>query len=57
MHNPSVFADPFSFKPERFLDSNGFYLTSRHPGFIPFGLGRRVCLGERLALADLFLIV
>ena len=57
MHNPEVFDDPDSFKPERFLDSKGHYISTRHPGFIPFGMGRRVCLGEKLAVTDLFLII
>ena len=57
MHNPSVFDSPESFKPERFLELNGSYVSSRPNGFTPFGMGRRVCLGEKLALADMFLIV
>ncbi|XP_054165687.1 steroid 17-alpha-hydroxylase/17,20 lyase-like [Oppia nitens] len=44
------------FTPERFL-SNGKYINSRSKAFIPFGVGRRVCLGEKLAIADLFLVL
>jgi cytochrome P450 len=57
MTNPDVFDDPMTFKPERWLDSNGKYLTTKPAGFVTFGMGRRVCLGEKLAMADLFLIV
>ena len=47
---------PHVFNPERFLE-NDKYMNSRPSAFIPFGLGRRVCLGEKLALADLFLVL
>ena len=47
---------PEEFRPERFLE-NGKYLTSRPNAFIPFGTGRRVCLGEKLAINDLFLVL
>ena len=45
------------FIPERFLDSEGRYMTTRPKAYIPFGVGRRVCLGEKLAIADLFLVL
>ena len=57
MHDPKVFPDSETFKPERFLEANGTYVSKTPIGFTPFGMGRRVCLGEKLALADLFLIV
>ena len=57
MQNPKIFPDPDTFKPERFLEANGKYLSQRPMGFVPFGMGRRVCLGEKLALADMFLII
>jgi cytochrome P450 len=46
---------PEVFNPNRFLTSNGEF-TSNVKAFTPFGIGRRICLGEKLALADLFLI-
>ena len=57
MHKEEYWTKTQEFKPERFLDSNGKYLTTRPKAFIPFGVGRRVCLGEKLAIADLFLVL
>uniref|UniRef100_A0A1I8AYA8 Cytochrome P450 n=1 Tax=Meloidogyne hapla TaxID=6305 RepID=A0A1I8AYA8_MELHA len=51
--DPDIFSDPKSFRPERFLDENGNLLKSDH--LIPFGLGKRQCLGESLARMELFL--
>ncbi|CAG2177683.1 unnamed protein product, partial [Oppiella nova] len=45
------------FIPERFLDKQGEFITTRPKAYIPFGVGRRVCLGEKLAIADLFLVL
>ena len=41
------------FRPERFLDTEGRVVKDEH--FVPFSLGRRQCLGETLARAELFL--
>ncbi|XP_037088486.1 methyl farnesoate epoxidase-like [Pollicipes pollicipes] len=42
------------FRPERFLDESG--AARRDPRLMPFGVGRRSCLGEQLARAELFLL-
>ena len=49
--------DPEVFRPERFLDENGKFNPKPNQYFVPFGGGRRVCLGEKLATANSFLIL
>nr|XP_015799181.2 cytochrome P450 2U1 [Nothobranchius furzeri] len=51
----TVWDDPDTFNPKRFLDNGGKLL--RKEFFIPFGIGRRVCMGEQLAKMELFLTV
>ena len=46
MKDPSVWTQPEEFRPERFLEGNRLI---KHQQFVPFGLGRRACMGERLA--------
>ncbi|XP_034044409.1 cytochrome P450 2U1 [Thalassophryne amazonica] len=53
--DPTVWENPDTFNPARFLDANGKLL--RKEFFIPFGIGRRVCMGEQLAKMELFLMV
>ena len=43
-HDPKNFHDPFSFKPERWLDPQ---CTDTKGASRPFSLGPRVCLGKR----------
>ncbi|KAI0313556.1 cytochrome P450, partial [Amylostereum chailletii] len=44
-HDESVYPDPMSFKPERFLHGE----KVREPNTIAFGWGRRICPGRFLA--------
>ncbi|CEF63385.1 Cytochrome P450 18a1 [Strongyloides ratti] len=48
------FHDPDTFLPERFLNNDGSYVAVRNN--MPFGIGKRQCLGEPLARMELFLI-
>jgi len=45
--DPKHFPDPEKFDPERFSPQNS---VGRHPyAYIPYGLGRRICLGQVFA--------
>ncbi|XP_040274318.1 cytochrome P450 2U1 [Bufo bufo] len=52
--DPKVWEKPNDFNPSRFLDEYGQILKKE--AFIPFGIGRRVCMGEQLAKMELFLM-
>lgn len=52
-----IWGDPEVFRPERFLDDKNNFNPKPNQLFLPFGSGRRVCLGEKLATANSFMIV
>ena len=51
-HDPDRWEDPFSFRPERFLDERGRFHSE---GFIPFSLGKRSCLGKAFGRKAVFI--
>ena len=56
-HREDLYPDPFSFRPERWLDPAG---AVRKPGtyeWIPFGGGIRRCLGAALAMAEMRVVL
>lgn len=54
-HRPSVWSEPDQFRPERFAASAESGDGSRRAGYmhLPFAGGRRACIGEHLAVAEL----
>lgn len=56
LHDGKVWGDPEVFRPERFLDPlTGAHTTRLNNAFIPFSVGRRACLGDKLTLISLFI--
>uniref|UniRef100_A0A8I3MLR0 Cytochrome P450 n=2 Tax=Canis lupus TaxID=9612 RepID=A0A8I3MLR0_CANLF len=55
LHDPEIFDEPEEFNPDRFLDADGRF--QKQEAFLPFSLGKRICLGEGLAHAELFLLL
>ncbi|PIC24216.1 hypothetical protein B9Z55_017633 [Caenorhabditis nigoni] len=49
--NETVFENPEKFDPERYIRDEPLLQK-----IIPFGVGKRACLGESLARAELYLI-
>ncbi len=57
-HDEEFWDDPWSFRPERFLDENNQLLPLDHPNrthVMAMGSGTRVCMGEVFAWRRLFL--
>ncbi|XP_042882706.1 cytochrome P450 2C42-like isoform X2 [Penaeus japonicus] len=53
LKDPALWRNPDAFDPRNFLDDEGKY--KRNEAFMPFGSGKRQCVGEPLARLELFL--
>ena len=55
LFNEKYHPDPFTFKPERFLDENGNYIKISH--VYPFHFGKRACPGQVTGEIELYYFV
>ena len=51
-HDPEIYSDPYAFRPERFLDEPPGTYT-----WIPFGGGRRRCIGASFAMLEMKIVI
>jgi cytochrome P450 len=54
LDDPKVFPQPEKFIVDRFLDETGQKLR-KYDQFVPFGIGKRICMGESLAKNEMFI--
>jgi cytochrome P450 len=51
-HDPEIYSDPYAFRPERFLEESPGTYT-----WIPFGGGRRRCIGASFAMLEMKIVI
>lgn len=61
-HNPAYYADPWVFKPERWIVDSDPTVTAESvrmakEAFCPFSVGPRGCIGKNMAYLELMLVV
>ncbi|XP_075978468.1 farnesoate epoxidase-like isoform X2 [Anticarsia gemmatalis] len=55
LHNGNHWNDPTAFRPERFITKDGNLMQDEW--LMPFGTGKRRCIGEGLARSELFMFL
>ena len=56
LHDPAIYPDPDSFKPERFINDDGS-LRDDPVLTTSFGFGKRICPGRHLADTTIFIVI
>ncbi|KAJ6495261.1 cytochrome P450 [Mycena sanguinolenta] len=57
LHDPAVYPEPHIFKPERFLNSDGKLNPKVKDPEAPWGFGRRICPGRKMANSTMFITI
>ncbi|KAF7360436.1 CUE domain-containing protein [Mycena venus] len=57
LHDPAVYPEPHVFKPERFLTPDGKLNPQAKDPEAPWGFGRRVCPGRKMATSTMFIAI
>ncbi len=55
-HDPEIYPNPYSFRPERFMESEGGQAPGTYT-WLPFGGGRRRCLGASFAMLEMKIVL
>ncbi|XP_066928073.1 steroid 17-alpha-hydroxylase/17,20 lyase-like [Clytia hemisphaerica] len=55
-YDPTHWDEPEKFKPERWLNADGSLKKEKATHYLPFSAGTRVCLAEKMAQLQLFMI-
>lgn len=57
LHNEDVYADPFTFNPDRFIKDGQINKDVKDPAHAAFGFGRRICPGRYMAFSAVWIAV
>ncbi|KAI0291061.1 cytochrome P450 [Multifurca ochricompacta] len=57
LHNPKLYPDPETFKPERFLNKEDGTFRDDPTILLAFGAGKRICPGRHFVDATLFVVI
>lgn len=55
-HDPNIWEDPETFEPDRFLNEDGTLRKDLVAQMTTFGVGARVCIGEKMAMSVMFVL-